>query len=160
MQGFDAQDQNIGAYTPLDKLYHSSDKVSANPMDVNWGGRGYARDLVKARVYQDDRRPGLPMDYSKNDHEVKYDLHKNYQRKNDGRGDEKYYRDKYHKNKRDYEKNNKRYDERHRRHHGDHHRRHHKDHHRRHPKDHQHSSGAEVVLADGERLALKGGKKE
>lgn len=158
--GFDAQDQNIGAYTPLDKLYHSSDKVSANPMDVNWGGRGYARDLVKAGVYQEDSRPGLPTDYSKSDHEAKYDLHKKYQRKHDGQGDEKYYHDKYHENKRDYEKNRKRYDERHRWHHEDHHRRHHEDHHRRHPKDHQHSSDTDVVLADGERLVLEGGKNE
>jgi len=150
--GFDAQDQNIGAYTPLDKLYHSSDKVSANPMDVNWGGRGYARDLVKAGVYQEDARPGLPLDYNKGVHEMKYDSHKKYERKNDGHEDEKYYHNKYHENKHDYEKNRKRYDEQYRRHH--------KDHHHRHPKDHKHSADTDMVLSDGEYLALKGGKNE
>ena len=36
---FDAQDQYIGAYTPLDKIFKSNEPVSANPMDVNWGGK-------------------------------------------------------------------------------------------------------------------------
>ena len=145
--GFDAQDQNIGAYTPLDKLYHSSDKVSANPMDVNWGGRKYARDLVKAGVYQENTRPGLPLDFSKRRHETKADEYKKHHRRKDGRSDEKYYRKKYHQNKHGYEKDRARFDERQRRHH--------EDHHRGRPTAHQHASGTDVVMADGEHLALK-----
>ena len=144
--GFDAQDQNIGVYTPLDKLYHSSDKVSANPMDVNWGGRGYARDLVKAGVYQEDSRPGLPTDFSKRNHEVNYNVHKKYRRNKDGQGDETYYRHKYHKNRRDYKKYRERYEKQYRS-------KHHK-----HPKDHTQTSNTKLVLGDGEHLTLKGKK--
>ena len=37
---FDAENQNIGKFTPLDKIYHSPDEFSDNPMDTNWTGRG------------------------------------------------------------------------------------------------------------------------
>ena len=33
--GFDAEDQYVGAYTPLDKNFNSDEKVSANTMDTN-----------------------------------------------------------------------------------------------------------------------------
>jgi len=38
--GFDPENQNIGKFTPLDKIYHSPDEFSNNPMDTNWGGSG------------------------------------------------------------------------------------------------------------------------
>ena len=37
---FDPDNQNIGKFTPLDKIYHSPDEFSDNPMDSNWGGGG------------------------------------------------------------------------------------------------------------------------
>ena len=39
---FDPQDQYVGTYTPLDKMF-SADKYiqSTNPMDTNWGGHEY-----------------------------------------------------------------------------------------------------------------------
>ncbi len=54
--GFDPQDQNIGAYTPLDKLFHSSDRKSADPMDANWAGAQYAEQLVTKGFYSPDTR--------------------------------------------------------------------------------------------------------
>ena len=52
---YDPQGQYIGLDTPLDKMYHE-DKggVSANPMDKNWGGRGYTSALVNAGAYAGD----------------------------------------------------------------------------------------------------------
>jgi hypothetical protein len=38
---YDAKNQNIGRYTPLDKMFHSKGDFSDNPMDSNWRGRGY-----------------------------------------------------------------------------------------------------------------------
>jgi len=38
---FDPDNQNIGRYTPLDKMFHSNSVFSDNPMDPNWIGRGY-----------------------------------------------------------------------------------------------------------------------
>lgn len=54
--GFDPQDQYIGAYTPLDKQFKSSDKISANAMDINWGGAAYTQNLVNAGVFDTDKR--------------------------------------------------------------------------------------------------------
>ena len=34
--GYDPDNQNIGKYTPLDKIFHSSSEFSNNPMDANW----------------------------------------------------------------------------------------------------------------------------
>jgi hypothetical protein len=40
--GFDPENQDIGVYTPLDKMFNAPDtkgsKASWNPMDPNWGG--------------------------------------------------------------------------------------------------------------------------
>jgi len=53
--GFDGQNQNIGATTPLDKIFHESgSKVSDNPMDTNWGGLEYTQSLVDAGFYDDN----------------------------------------------------------------------------------------------------------
>jgi len=54
--GFDGDNQNIGTYTPLDKLFHSNAAKSANPFDVNWAGRAYATKLIDAGVYSGDAR--------------------------------------------------------------------------------------------------------
>lgn len=41
MPGFDPEDQNIGVFTPLDKMFNAPNgkgsKASWNPMDPNWG---------------------------------------------------------------------------------------------------------------------------
>ena len=38
---YDPKNQNIGKYTPLDKMFHSKGDFSDNPMDANWRGRGH-----------------------------------------------------------------------------------------------------------------------
>jgi len=54
--GFDGQNQNIGATTPLDKMFHETgSKVSDNPMDTNWGGLEYTQSLVDAGYYEGDQ---------------------------------------------------------------------------------------------------------
>ena len=54
--GFDGGNQDVGLTTPLDKIFHDSgSKVSANPMDTNWGGREYTQSLVDTGYYQDDQ---------------------------------------------------------------------------------------------------------
>ncbi len=53
--GYDPQDQMIGLITPLDKMFHEkSNGVSANPMDVNWGGTKYTQSLVDSGYYAGD----------------------------------------------------------------------------------------------------------
>ncbi len=138
--GFDSQDQYIGVYTPLDKLYHSSDRVSASPMDQNWGGPDYSRDLVKGGAYKENTRPGLPLDYSRRDHEGRHHRH---HRSNDllnaGSGENKYYNDKYRENKEQYEKHQdreKHHEERHKKHHDEHHAKHEHHNHKKHEGDH------------------------
>jgi len=70
--GFDEQDQNIGVYTPLDKLYHSSSDPSPSAMDSTWGGVQYSRDLVKAGVYKGQSREGAPLDIEKRERHLPY----------------------------------------------------------------------------------------
>jgi hypothetical protein len=54
--GFDGENQDIGATTPLDKMFHESgSKVSDNPMDTNWGGLEYTQSLVDAGHYDDNQ---------------------------------------------------------------------------------------------------------
>ena len=49
----DTQNQNIGLYTPLDKMYNENQEgVSPNPMDPNWGGADYTQHLVDEGVYK------------------------------------------------------------------------------------------------------------
>ena len=52
---YDAHNQYIGLETPLDKMFNEqSDKVSANPMDTNWGGIKYTQSLIDKGYYADD----------------------------------------------------------------------------------------------------------
>ena len=53
---FDAQDQYVGAYTPLDKIFKSNEPVSASPMDVNWGGKKFSEKQVLEGKYNQDMR--------------------------------------------------------------------------------------------------------
>ena len=55
--GFDAHNQNVGDNTPMDKMFNdSSNKVSPNPMDHNWGGVEYTEKLVASGYYADRSR--------------------------------------------------------------------------------------------------------
>lgn len=54
--GFDGEDQYVGVYTPLDKKFTSTEKVSGNAMDVQWGGSEYTDKLVDKGVYKEDSR--------------------------------------------------------------------------------------------------------
>lgn len=53
--GFDPTGQNQGIYTILDAVHDSTakQKISANPMDPNWGGVEYTQDLIEEGVYKD-----------------------------------------------------------------------------------------------------------
>ena len=50
---FDPMNLYQGDYTPLDKMYHEQEKnkVSDNPMDVNWGGIAYTEKQVESGKY-------------------------------------------------------------------------------------------------------------
>lgn len=37
-----------GVYTPLDKMFHSKDSKSPNPMDTNWGGTTFSDEEIKS----------------------------------------------------------------------------------------------------------------
>tara|TARA_B110000046_G_scaffold95301_1_gene103023 strand:- start:4203 stop:4937 length:735 start_codon:yes stop_codon:yes gene_type:complete len=54
--GFDSDDQYVGAYTPLDKKFKSTEKVSANAMDVQWGGATYSEEMVEGGVFKENSR--------------------------------------------------------------------------------------------------------
>lgn len=54
--GFDSDDQYIGAYTPLDKNFKSSENVSANAMDTQWGGIEYSQNMVDKGVFKENTR--------------------------------------------------------------------------------------------------------
>jgi len=54
--GFDAQDQYIGLYTPLDKNFKSNERISANAMDTNWGGALYSEENVQGGAFAEDTR--------------------------------------------------------------------------------------------------------
>ena len=51
--GFDKENQNIGRDTPLDRIFHSNSKVSANPFDHNWGGKKYTQSKIDKGDYKD-----------------------------------------------------------------------------------------------------------
>ena len=59
--GFDSTNQNVGRYTPLDKIFHSNSGIpSANAMDVNWVGAEASRRMIKSGQFDKDfRRDGL-----------------------------------------------------------------------------------------------------
>jgi hypothetical protein len=54
--GFDAHNQYEGLITPLDKMFHEKEKMklSDNPMDNNWGGVEYTKEVVDSGVYDED----------------------------------------------------------------------------------------------------------
>jgi len=54
--GFDPQNQYIGLEVPLDKMFHSQERLpkSDNPMDTNWGGAKFSEKSVKSGAYKDD----------------------------------------------------------------------------------------------------------
>lgn len=45
--GYDPENQYIGIYTPLDKMFHDKHEKSASPMDSNWGGEKYSRKIAE-----------------------------------------------------------------------------------------------------------------
>ena len=51
--GFDAQNQDIGLDTPLDKIFHQPGNKSVNPMDPHWGGKNYTLDAVNRGDFED-----------------------------------------------------------------------------------------------------------
>ena len=53
---FDAQDQYVGAYTPLDKIFKSNDPVSANAMDTSWGGKKFTQNEILEGEFNEDMR--------------------------------------------------------------------------------------------------------
>lgn len=57
--GADPEDQNIGVYTPLDKIYHSRKMPSDSAMDTNWGGVGATMQSIDQGVYDGDFRRSL-----------------------------------------------------------------------------------------------------
>ena len=52
--GFDPNDQYIGDITPLDKMFNSNNRISANPMDTNWGGHQYTLNKIKEGSFSED----------------------------------------------------------------------------------------------------------
>ena len=46
--GFDPYNQNIGDYTPLDKMFSmkTNDGKSVSPMDSSWGGPQYTKEKM------------------------------------------------------------------------------------------------------------------
>lgn len=55
--GFDPYGQQIGQYTDLDKIHDSTmvgNKISDNPMDLNWGGVIYTHDAVASGKYKEN----------------------------------------------------------------------------------------------------------
>jgi hypothetical protein len=50
---FDQQNQDIGVYTPLDKMeQENKGGISPNAMDPNWGGQSFTERLVQAGYYK------------------------------------------------------------------------------------------------------------
>ena len=61
---FDPENQNVCKFTPFDKIYHSPDEFSDNPMDSNWTGRGIpiGGDTVNRTRSSPDETTGNPTD--------------------------------------------------------------------------------------------------
>lgn len=58
MPGFDPLNQYIGDNTPLDNLFNIEERTqlfSDNPMDSNWGGPSYSREIVQSGKYLGDQ---------------------------------------------------------------------------------------------------------
>jgi hypothetical protein len=56
MPGYDYYGFDNGVNTPLDKIYHSPEIVSDNPMDTNWGGVVHSRKIIESGKYKDNMR--------------------------------------------------------------------------------------------------------
>jgi len=54
--GFDAYNQTIGIKTSLDHKFNSTDKISPNPMDTNWGGHNFTMEHIERGDYKDRTR--------------------------------------------------------------------------------------------------------
>lgn len=56
MPAFDPDNQYIGEYTPLDKMFHEEERqqLSDNPIDNNWGGARYSQQSVDSGKYSGD----------------------------------------------------------------------------------------------------------
>jgi hypothetical protein len=52
---FDEANQYIGIDTPLDKVFHEKEnaRLSDDPMDSNWGGAKFSREMVAQGLYKD-----------------------------------------------------------------------------------------------------------
>ena len=62
--GSDPQDQNIGVYTPLDKMYHSKVQTSDSAMDPNWHGLVKTRQNINSGIYAEDHRENIDISHS------------------------------------------------------------------------------------------------
>jgi len=53
---YDQTDFYVGTTTPLDEMNYKQEKskVSANPMDPNWGGSKYTQDLINKGYYKNN----------------------------------------------------------------------------------------------------------
>ena len=60
--GSDPQDQNIGIYTPLDKMFHSNNKQSDSAMDANWKGKAGTNADIKKGLFDGDFRSDIKQD--------------------------------------------------------------------------------------------------
>lgn len=52
--GYDPENQDIGIETPLDKIFTSTSPTSDNPMDVNWGGASFSKEVIKGGKYNEN----------------------------------------------------------------------------------------------------------
>lgn len=85
--GYDPNDQYIGAFTPLDKNFRSSEKVSANAMDLNWGGAAYSENKVSSGVFDSDKRSSYDNPYISKDKNLSFQ--QEMPRKLDGKSNHK-----------------------------------------------------------------------
>lgn len=69
MPGYDPSGFDLGVVTPLDKMYHSRERVSDSAMDPHWGGPSYSRFVIDTGKYKGNTRTimedGLNDKYSK-----------------------------------------------------------------------------------------------
>ena len=56
MPGYDPSGFDLGVVTPLDKMYHSPERISDNAMDPHWGGVAYTRSVIDTGKYKDNTR--------------------------------------------------------------------------------------------------------
>lgn len=67
---FDPNNQYIGSFTPLDKIFQSSKIPSPNPMDPNWGGHSFTQSKIDQGyyigdlIYPEGENPYIDPDYN------------------------------------------------------------------------------------------------